>query len=185
MAYSVALILGSLRQASINRRLALAITRLAPPSLAFSWVRIDDLPLFNGDLERSMPPAALRFKADIKAADALLIVSPEHNRSLPTALKNAIDWGSRPWGQSCFAGKPAAIAGASDGNLSTAPMQYHLRGMLAYLDVYALGNPEVQVKLVDNLITEDGTVTVDDTRDFLKGFADRFAEHIARYAAAT
>ncbi len=182
MTHSVALLLGSLRAASSNRKLALALTKLAPPSLTFAWVKIDDLPIFNGDLEKAMPESAVRLKGEIAAADAILFVSPEHNRSLPSALKNAIDWASRPWGKSSFTGKPAAIAGASNGNLSTAPMQYHLRGILGYLDVYALGHPEMQIKFTDGLVDDEGNVTVDDTREFLRGGMRRFAEHIARYA---
>ncbi len=181
MTYSVALLLGSLRKESSNRRLALALTKLAPPSLAFTWAKIDDLPVFNGDLEQSMPSAAIRLKGEIAAADAILFVTPEHNRSLPAALKNAIDWASRPWGKSSFTGKPAAIAGASNGNLGTAPMQFHLRGILGYLDVYALGHPEMQIKFTDGLVDDDGTVTVESTREFLRGGMVRFADHIGRY----
>lgn len=176
--YKVAVVVGSLRKDSINRKFALALAKLAPPKLQLSLVPIDELPIYNADLDGGMPPAALKLKAEIESADAVLLVTPEHNRSFSAALKNAVDWASRPYGKSSWAGKPVAVAGASGGNIGTAVAQQHLRGMLAHLDAIVLGQPEVFFTFKPGLIDDDFNVTDETTRQFLRGFLDRFQRWI-------
>lgn len=181
MARKVAVIIGSIRRDSINRKLAKALIKLAPKDMEFDFVRLDDLPVFNQDHDESPPEPVLRVKAQIRSADALLFVTPEHNRSVPTALKNVLDWVSRPYGQSLWTGKPAGLVGASIGAIGTAVVQTHLRGVLAYLDVPTLGQPEVYIHFRDGLIDDDGNVSDDGTRRFLQSFIDRFAEWVKKF----
>jgi chromate reductase len=176
----VAVIVGSLRKDSINRKLAEALIKLLPATLSATLVRIDDLPLYNQDLDGTPPSPVVRLKGEVAAADALLFVTPEHNRSMPAALKNALDWASRPYGQNLWAGKPAAVAGASIGAVGTACAQQHLRNVLAYLDVATLGQPEVFVQFKDGLIGADGSIANEGTKTFLQGFVDRYAAWIGR-----
>jgi len=170
----VAVLIGSLRKDSFNRRLARALAKLAHPRLQFNEIRIDDLPLYSQDFDPEYPEPAARFKRDIEAAEALLFVTPEYNRSVPGVLKNAIDIGSRPWGKNAFAGKPGAVVGTSPGTIGTALAQQHLRGILAYLDVPVLAQPEVYLQFKENLISETGEIGNDSTRDFLREFIDRY-----------
>src|SRR5687767_8978456 len=135
----VAVIVGSLRKDSINRQLALAVAKLAPSRFTFEHLRIDDLPLYNQDNDGKPPEQAVRIKREVEAADAVLFVTPEYNRSIPGVLKNAIDTASRPYGKNSFAGKPGGVIGASVGAIGTALAQQHLRNVLAYLDVALLG----------------------------------------------
>ena len=123
----IGVVVGSIRKESINRKLAKALVNLAPKDLQCEMLRIDDLPVFNQDHDQNPPEPVVRLKGQIAAADGILFVTPEYNRSLPTALKNALDWASRPYGQNAWAGKPAGIAGASIGSIGTAPAQLHLR----------------------------------------------------------
>lgn len=183
-ARTVAVLVGSLRKASFNRKLGLALAKLAAPGLVFRFVEIGDLPLYNQDLDGAFPPAATRLKEEVRAADAVLFVSPEYNRAVPGVLKNAIDWGSRPYGQSVWAGKPAAIAGASPGAVGTAAAQQQLRALLGYLDMPTLGQPEVFIQFKDGLIDGDGTVTNEGTKTFLAGFVTRFADWIEKISPA-
>jgi chromate reductase len=178
--YKVAVIVGSLRADSINRKFARALARLAAPKLQLSLVDIGELPVYNPDFDANMPAAARELKATIEAADAVLLVTPEHNRSTSTALKNAIDWASRPYGKSSWAGKPVAIAGASAGPIGTAVAQQHLRTILGHLDAAVLGQPEVFFCLKPGAIDENLNVTDEGTRQFLLGFLDRFHNWIAR-----
>ncbi|PWK92876.1 NADPH-dependent FMN reductase [Fulvimonas soli] len=173
--YKVAVLVGSLRKESINRRLARAVERLAPAELEFGHVRIDDLPLYDQDFDADYPAACKRLKQQVEAADALLFVTPEYNRSIPGVLKNAIDIASRPWGTNSFAGKPGAVIGASIGATGSALAQQHLRNVLAYLDVAVLGQPEVFIKFTDGLLDEDGRIGNEGTQKFLQGFVDRYA----------
>src|SRR5438105_1282255 len=131
--FKLAVIVGSTRRESLNRRLATALAKLGGARFAATFPRIDDLPLFNQDLEAAFPENATRLKAEIEAADAVLVVTPEHNRSIPAALKNAIDWGARPYGKNSWAGKPVAITGTSPGALGSAIAQQHLRQILGDL----------------------------------------------------
>lgn len=171
----IAVLVGSLRKDSFNRRLALAVERLAPAGFAFTHVRLDDLPLYCQDFDDDYPAEAARLKADIEAADALLFVTPEYNRSIPGVLKNALDIASRPWGTNSFAGKPGAVIGTSIGAAGTALAQQHLRNILSYLDVAVLAQPEVFVQFKDELIAADGRIANESTQAFLQGFVDRYA----------
>jgi chromate reductase len=182
--YKVAAVVGSLRKDSINRKLALALARLGQPKLSIELVEIADLPVYNSDLDAGMPAPAVRLKSEIEAADAVLFVTPEHNRSISTALKNAIDWASRPYGKSSWKGKPAAVAGASGGNIGTAVAQQHLRTILAHLDVPVLGQPELYIAFKPGVIDEEGNVSDEATRQLLLGFLDRFHDWIATLAVS-
>ena len=173
--YDVAVIVGSNRRESINRKLAEALIKLAPASLKCRDVRIDDLPMYNGDLETSRPDSVNRFTADVAKADGLLIVMPEHNRSLPAVLKNAIDWGSKPMENNVWRNKPAAIAGTSPGAIGTAVGQQHLRQILGVLGSLVMGG-EVYVQFKPELFDADRNVTNEGTRKFLQSHMDRFAE---------
>ncbi|MGK9052957.1 NADPH-dependent FMN reductase [Xaviernesmea oryzae] len=179
----IAVIVGSARQASLNRLLALALTRLAKPHMEFDWVTIRDLPIFDQEiLDAGTPPEVERLKGQISQADALLFVTPEHNRSVSAMLKNAIDWGSRPRDASVWAGKPAAITGASYGRIGTAAAQQHLRAILGCLDVAVMGLPEAFIHLYPGLVTPEGDVTNDETRLFLQQFMDQFDRWASRFA---
>jgi len=178
--HKVAVIVGSIRKDSINKKLAGALEKLGEGKLSFQRVRIDDLPLFNQDEESSPTPQVQRFKAEIEAADAVLFVTPEHNRSVPAAMKNAFDWATRPYGKSSFRGKgAAAITGTSRGNIGTAVAQQHLKTIAAPHFTALLGRPELYLTFRDGLIEDDGTVTDEKTRGILQNFVDRFAELIA------
>jgi len=171
----IAVLVGSLRKDSFNRRLARAVEKLMPDGFAFEHLRIGELPLYNQDFDADYPPEARRFKQDVEAADALLFVTPEYNRSIPGVLKNALDIGSRPWGTNSFAGKPAAVVGASIGATGTAMAQQHLRNVLTYLDTTLLAQPEVFIYFKEGLIEPEGQIDNDGTRKFLQKFADRYA----------
>ncbi|OOG54454.1 NAD(P)H-dependent oxidoreductase [Rhodanobacter sp. C03] len=179
----IAVFVGSLRKDSFNRRLARAVEKLAPAELTFNHVRIDDLPLYSQDFDATYPAVASRLKQEVEAANGLLFVTPEYNRSIPGVLKNAIDIASRPWGTNSFAGKPAAVIGASIGTGGTALAQQHLRNVLAYLDVPVLGQPEVFIHFKDELIAEDGTINNDGSRKFLQGFVDSYVAWVKRFAS--
>lgn len=172
--HTVALIVGSARRDSVNRRLAEALVRLAPPSLQFQQVRIDDLPIYNGDLEAARPEAARRLSAQVQAADAVLFVTPEHNRSLPALLKNAIDWGSRPLSESVWRNKPVAIAGTSPGAVGALVAQQHLRLIMGALSATVLGG-DLAVSARPGLIDDHGGVTDEATRQLLQAHLTRFA----------
>jgi len=179
----IAVLVGSLRKESINLKLAKAVEKLAPAHFSFHHVRIGDLPLYTQEFDSDYPPVCQRLKQEVAAADALLFVTPEYNRSLPGSLKNALDIGSRPWKENSFAGKPAAMLGASPGATGTAMAQQHLRNILAYLDVALLAQPEVYLKYTDGLISDDGTVQQDDTRKFLQKFVDSYVAWVAKVRA--
>lgn len=170
----IAMLVGSLRADSINRRLALALARLAPQQWSFEHLPIGDLPLYNQDHDQDPPEQALALKKRIEVADALMFVTPEYNRSIPGVLKNAIDTASRPYGKNSFAGKPAGVIGASPGAIGTAIAQQHLRNVLAYLDVPTLGQPEAFVQLAEGQIDASGDVTDERLRKFLKRWVDAY-----------
>jgi chromate reductase, NAD(P)H dehydrogenase (quinone) len=179
----IAVIVGSNRRESINRKLATALIKLGADKLDAKIARIDDLPLFNQDNEANMPAEAARFKDEINRADGVLIVTPEHNRSIPTALKNAIDWGARPFGTNCWAGKPIFITGASPGALGTAIAQSHLRQMLgSSLGAHIMGG-EAYINFKPNLIDDQGNIADDSVQKFLQGFIDRFATFVEKLSA--
>jgi chromate reductase len=177
--FKIAVIVGSNRRESLNRKLAEALARLGEDKFAFSFVQIDDLPLYNQDFEGELPKSVARLKAEIASADGLLFVTPEHNRSIPAVLKNAIDWGARPYGRNSFAGKPAAVAGTSPGALGTALAQQHLRQILNAVGVHVMGS-EVYISFKPGLIEPAGTIADDSTRGFLQAFIDQFAVLVAR-----
>jgi chromate reductase len=180
--YRVAVLVGSLRRDSYNRLLARALEKLAPAEFRFEYPQIDDLPLYNQDLDADMPAPWRRLKGEIEAADALLFVTPEYNRSVPGMLKNAIDIASRPYGKNSFAGKPAGVIGTSVGSIGTALAQQHLRNTLAYLDVPTLGQPEAFVHFRDGMIDPDANVTNEATRKLLQTWVDAWAAWVRRLA---
>lgn len=176
----VAVFVGSLREGSFNRQLARALERLGDDRLEFDPVDIGRLPFYNQDFDGDYPEAGVALKAQVRAADAVLFVTPEYNRSFPGVLKNAIDLASRPYGDSAFAGLPAAVIGTSPGAIGTAMAQQHLRNVLSYLDMPVLPQPEAYIQFKDGLVDADGKVTRQDTREFLEDFVDRFVEWIDR-----
>ena len=180
--YPIAVIVGSLRRDSFNRQLANAIVKLAPPEFSFTQVCIGDLPLYNQDDDAAPAPSVVRFKGEIAAASGLLFVTPEYNRSLPGVLKNAIDHGSRPYGQSAWAGKPAGVLGVSVGAIGTALAQQHLRNILAYLDVPTLGQPEAFIQAKDGLFDASGEIGAG-SRKFLQGWMDRYVSWVKQQLA--
>jgi chromate reductase len=178
--YQIAVIVGSLRQDSFNRKLADAIARLAPPDFRFKEVPIGDLPLYNQDDDPCPSAPVKRLKDEIAAAQGLLFVSPEYNRSIPGVLKNAIDQGSRPYGHSAWAGKPAGILGISVGVIGTSLAQQHLRNILAYLDVPTLGQPEAFLQMKEGLFDESGNVGPS-SAPFLQTWTDTYAAWVRRH----
>lgn len=179
----IAVIVGSNRRDSINRKLAQALVRLGSGDFDASFACIDDLPMYNQDNEGNLPPEVTRFKHELAHADGVLIVTPEHDRSIPAVLKNAIDWGARPWGKNSWTGKPAFITGTSPGAIGSALAQQHLRSVMTGLGMILLGG-EAYVTFKPNLIDEHGAIGDDSTRKFLQDFVDRFALLVARLAPA-
>jgi chromate reductase, NAD(P)H dehydrogenase (quinone) len=176
----VAVLVGSLRADSINRRLALAIASLAPPDLEFEFVQIGDLPFFNEDLEAAPPPAVLRLRRQIAQTDAVLFVTPEYNRSIPAVLKNAIDWASRPYFENRWPGKAGAVISASLGASGGVVAQAHLRSVLISQGVELIGRPEVALHYTADLIGEHGEVANESTRAFLQDWTSQFAAFVRR-----
>lgn len=174
----IAMLVGSIRAGSFNLQLARAIAGLGPPDWAYEHVDIHDLPLYNQDDDSAMPPLSLRLKQRIEAADGLLFVTPEYNRSIPGVLKNAIDIASRPYGKNSFAGKPAGVIGTSIGAIGTAVAQSHLRMVLAYLDVPLLGQPEAYIHYREGLIDGAGRVTDDKLRGFLEAWVHAWRDFV-------
>lgn len=176
--YDVAVIVGSLRKDSINRKVANAIAELAPESLKLSIVEIGQLPLYNQDLDENPPAAWKEFRERIRSADAVLFVTPEYNRSVPGVLKNAIDVGSRPYGHSAWQGKPAAVVSASPGSIGGFGANHHLRQSLVFLNVPAMQQPEAYLAGADKLFDAQGKLVNGSTRRFLQGFIHSFEEWI-------
>jgi chromate reductase len=179
--YQVAVLVGSLRRESINRKLAQALTRLAPPTLELYMVPLEQLPMYNGDLEGNRPEAVNRFVAECARADAILFVTPEYNRSLPAVLKNAIDWGSKPMDKNVWRDKPVASSGTSPGGIGTCAAQLHLRQVMGAVSASFVGG-EAYITMKPGLIADDGTVTDESTRNFLKAYLERFAGFVAKLA---
>jgi chromate reductase, NAD(P)H dehydrogenase (quinone) len=178
----IAVIVGSNRRDSINRKLAQALIKLGAGKFDGKIVRIDDLPLYNQDNEGNLPPEVARYKDEVAKADGVLFVTPEHNRSTPTVLKNAIDWGARPFGTSVWPGKPGFITGTSPGAVGTALVQANLRTVMLGLGMTLLGG-ESYVTFKPNLIDEQGKITDETTQKFLQGFVDRFATLVSKLKA--
>ncbi|WP_345800950.1 NADPH-dependent FMN reductase [Microbacterium sp. AZCO] len=180
MAYQVGYFVGSLSSRSINRILSQALIALAPDDLEFSEISIRDLPLYSPDYDEDYPPQARELKEAIAASDAVLFVTPEYNRSIPGALKNAIDWASRPYGKNSFDHIPAAVIGASIGSLGTALAQQSLRAVLSFCNARQMTAPEAYVKFHREDFGNDGTVTNEKTAEFLRAYMAEFREHIQR-----
>ena len=178
--YRVGYLVGSLAKASINRKLALGLTRVAPPELNLREIPFGDLPMYNYELEQEFPAAARAFKDAIGAVDAVLFVTPEYNRSIPGVLKNAIDWASRPYGKNSFARKPTAVIGTSPGKIGTAIAQQHLRSILAYCNSPLLNSVEAYIQFTPGLIGDGGEVTDPKIGEFLKNYMAEFYGFIAR-----
>lgn len=178
---TIGYIVGSLSGASINRRLARAVATLAHDREVFTEIPIDDLPLFDYELEADFPPAATALKERISSVDGILFVTPEYNRTIPAALKNALEWGARPYGNSAYTGIPAGVIGASPGAPGASMAQQHLRNVLGYLDMPTLGQPEVFLQFDSDVFPEDGTIADDGLREFLSTWLDAFLAHVDRY----
>ncbi len=178
---TIAVLVGSLRKESFNLALAKGIESLAPEGVNFVYADMN-LPLYNQDLEADFPAKAMELKKVIEQADGVLFVTPEYDRSFSGVMKNAIDWASRPWGQSSFAGKPAAIVGASIGALGASQAQSQLRSVLIYLDMKVMGQPEVYFNASTGL-DEHGQIAAE-SREFVKGFAEAFVAHVRSAASA-
>ena len=178
--YHLAILVGSNRRESINRQLSEAMARLLPANIKVSYPQIDDLPLYNLDLEGERPDSVNRFTDEIRAADGVLIVTPEHNRSLPAVLKNAIDWGSKPMGTNVWYDKPVALTGTSPGAIGTALVQQHLRQIMGILGSVVLGG-EAYVQFHPELIDANGDIGPQ-SRDFLQGYLNRFVTLIEKLA---
>ena len=178
----IAVVVGSLRKDSFNRKLATALAALAPADFSFEHVRIDDLPLYNQDDDARPSEQVKRLKSHISGSQGLLFVTPEYNRSIPGVLKNAIDHASRPYGQNIWSGKPAGVIGASVGAIGTALAQQHLRNILAYLDVPTLGQPEAFIQNKEGLFDERGHIGAPDTRKFLQAWMDKYLAFVKMHA---
>jgi chromate reductase, NAD(P)H dehydrogenase (quinone) len=178
--YKVGYFVGSLSEKSINRVLSRALIRLAPDDLEFTEIPIGDLPLYNRDLDANFPPQATALKEAITQSDAVLFISPEYNRSIPGALKNAIDWASRPWGQNSFDHIPAAVIGASPGAIGTAVGQQSLRAVLSFCNARQMTAPEAYIQYSADKFDEDGEVHDEATAGFLRDFMEEFRTHLVR-----
>lgn len=181
MSRNIAVTVGSLRRDSLNRKLAGALQKLAPEGLSFTELAVGSLPHYNQDLEEDLPQSVVTFREQVKAADGFMFVVPEYNRGAPGLVKNALDWGSRPKGQSGWSGKPALLTGASPGAIGTAAMQVHLRAVLSSMNIHALGHPEAYIQVKEGLIDDDFNVTVDSTREFLSLVMNSFATWLERF----
>ena len=179
--YLISVIVGSLRHESMNRKLAHALAALAPADFTFEQVPLDDLPLYDQDDDSYQTESVLRLKSDISRAQGLLFVTPEYNRSIPGVLKNAIDHASRPYGQSAWAGKPAAVIGLSPGAAGTAMAQQHLRNVLAYLDVPTMGQPEAFIQAKDDLFKSTGGLG-EGSKKFLQAWMDAYVAWVRKHA---
>ena len=179
---TVAVLVGSLRQGSLNRKFAESLGRLAADRLTFRFVEIGDLPLYDEDLWQNPSEAVLRLKREVEAADAVLFVTPEYNRSYAPAIGNAIHWGTRPWGKNSWEAKPSAIIGTSPGAVGTAAGQNALKGLLTVIDTVLMGQPEVYFTYKPELFDEGNNVSDEATKEFLNKWVDRFAAWIARTA---
>ncbi|MFY9959949.1 NADPH-dependent FMN reductase [Pseudomonas sp.] len=178
--YSVAVVVGSLRKESFNRKVALALSQLAPANLRLKIVEIGDLPLYNEDIDVDPPAAYKAFREQIRSSDAVLFVTPEYNRSVPGVLKNAIDVGSRPYGQSAWSGKPGAVISVSPGALGGFGANHHLRQSLVFLDVPCMQQPEAYIGGAASLFDDDGKLS-EKTRLFLQTFIDKYAVWVERH----
>jgi chromate reductase len=180
--FQIAVLIGSLRRDSFNRKLADAMAKLAPSDVKFKQLHIGDLPLYNQDDDANQAPAVLRLKSEIKDSHGLMFVTPEYNRSIPGVLKNAIDHASRPYGQNAWSGKPAGVLGVSVGAIGTALAQQHLRNILAYLNCPTLAQPEAFIQATDSLFNEQGEIGAG-SQQFLQSWMDQYVAWVKQHAA--
>jgi len=180
--YKIAVVVGSLRQDSFNRKLANAIVKLGPSYFLFKQVQIGDLPLYNQDDDAAQAESVKQLKNEIKSAQGVLFVTPEYNRSIPGVLKNAIDHASRPYGQSAWTGKPAGVLGVSPGATGSAMAQQHLRNILATLDMPTLGQPEAFIQAKDGLFDQEGNIG-SDSKKFLQNWMDHYVAWVKTHTA--
>lgn len=175
MTYKLTIIVGSLRKDSLNLKLAKALANLGKNNFTPTFARIDDLPLFNEDLESNPPAPVTRLKSEIESADAVLFVTPEYNRSFPGVLKNALDWASRPYGKNSFNGKPTGLSGTSMGSIGSALAQNQLKPVLSYLNVKLMGQPEAYIQFKPDMVDNDGNINNPDTLKYLQSYMDKLA----------
>ncbi|MDW3214378.1 MAG: NADPH-dependent FMN reductase [Ilumatobacteraceae bacterium] len=181
---TIGVLVGSLSSTSINRTLARSLTGLIGERAHVAEIEIGDLPLYNSDLDETPPEAVRRFKREVSSVDGLIVVTPEYNRTMSAVLKNAFEWGSRPYGESIWAGIPAGLVGASPGAIGTATAQQHVRNVMSFLDMPTLAQPEVYLQFRPEVFTDDGRISDAGTRGFLAGWADRFVDHVRLHADA-
>ncbi|MDO5691321.1 MAG: NADPH-dependent FMN reductase [Pseudomonadota bacterium] len=177
---NIAVVVGSIRKESFNRQFAEALVKQFPADVKAQFIRIDDLPLYNQDDDGNPAPQVTRLREEIKAADAVLFVTAEYNRSIPGVLKNAIDHASRPWGQSVWGGKPAGVVGVSPGAPGTSMAQQHLRNVLSFLAMPTLGQPEMFIQWKDGLV-ENGVIGAA-SKEFVQGYVDAFVAWVKKHA---
>jgi chromate reductase, NAD(P)H dehydrogenase (quinone) len=182
--FTVGYFVGSLARESINRKLAVALTRIAPAELSMREIPIGDLPLYSYDYDADYPPTARALKDAIASVDAVLFVTPEYNRSIPGALKNAIDWASRPWGENSFTRKPSGVIGTSPGKIGTAVGQQHLRSIMAFCNSPLFNAIEAYLQFEPGLITDDGEITNATTAEFLRNYMAEYHAYIERVYTA-
>lgn len=181
----VGVIVGSLRKGAFTRMMARALPELAPPALQFFDIEIGDLPLYNEDLETASPPAQwTRFRQQVQSADGILFITPEYNRSISGALKNALDVGSRPWGKSAWDGKPAAVVSQSPGALGGMAAAHHLRQVLLAVNLAAMPHPEAYIPAAAALFDESGRLQNPQAREFMTGFLQAFAAWLGKFPQA-
>jgi chromate reductase len=178
--YQVGYFVGSLSSTSINRELSHVLINLAPADLEFTEIPIGNLPLYSPDFDSDYPAEATALKEAIAASSAVLFVTPEYNRSIPGALKNAIDWASRPWGQNAFDHIPAGVIGASVGQIGTAVAQQSLRAVLSFCNARQMTAPEAYITFTPEIFPGGGECTAESTRDFLKNYMAEFRDHLVR-----
>lgn len=180
--YKIAVIVGSLRKESFNLKTAKAMVDLAPESLSFDFLEIGDLPLFDQDLEGNPPKEWVRFREQIRAADGVLFFTPEYNRSVPGVLKNAIDVGSRPYGENSWDGKPGAVVSVSIGNISGFGANHHLRQSLVFINVPTMAQPEAYVANAGELFDDNGNLTKGETEEFFRNYIMAFENWVKKFA---
>lgn len=177
----IAVMVGSLRRDSFNKKLANALIKLAPSDFSFTHLQIDKLPLYNQDDDNNPAEAVKKLKEDVKASQGVLFVTPEYNRGTPGVLKNALDHGSRPYGQNVWQGKPAGVIGISPGAIGTAIAQHNLRNILAYLDMPTLGQPEAYLQMKEGFFDDTGNIG-ESSKKFLQGWMDQFVAWVKKYS---
>lgn len=180
--YKIAVIVGSLRKESFNRKTANAMIAVAPEALSFTFLDIGNLPHFNQDLEGTPPQEWLRFREQIENADGLLFFTPEYNRSVPGVLKNALDVGSRPYGENSWDGKPGAVVSVSIGNISGFGANHHLRQSLVFVNVPTMAQPEAYIADAGDLFDDQGNLTKDDTKEFFRSFMNAYLDWVKTFA---